>query len=911
MSRLVLSLISIFILIIGALLIVPSFIDWSDYKVQIKEQVAKSTGYQVDINGSLRAAILPYPHVNLNDVTVDSADAKGPVSFKGQVDKASVSISLIPLLSGNIVVNDVTLNKPVFDIREQKQVASASSKKTVPQSNTGESDQPAGEKSSAPMVQIDNVSVTDASISYKPLSGEAMNVSIPNLVMSAETIMGPYAFDGRVIYNDFDLDIEGETKATFDKAQALPIGININGKAYDMAYSGIVDMTGDNPSVQGEFDLKADSIKKLATQFGSNDITIKDQSLRLSGLVNGNAKAVKLEKGKLNLGHADEPMPVVFSLQPETKKGLFKIQNLPGGGMVDMDIAMGDSETSLKGQIQIDAVKTLVSDVLGVVDESIFDNPQTPNRVMGDVALTMAGAKTSLVSKSIEVGDYTIKRANVIYTKSETPKVDVSIGDFEGAKLSASGTLDQSKGVKLSVSHPNAAQFIKVFKNDFQESPVTAQSFSFNGTILKDDDKISVKNMQSKIGSIDVDGELSIDQSASVPSIIAKIKFGDLDTQALLTGKKSKGTSAKSSNASKTSNKGGKASSSTSASPWTREAIDTSFLRSINLDLDAQAKRLVHGTWVISDPVIDVDIQNGVMDINAIKGGLFGGNVDISGRAEAKAEGNPLSVTSSIKASDVDLSQFVKAAMSQSKDRVVGKGNLNLNLSTSGLSSSALIYALNGDGDIKTSDLIVKGIDLAKVTEAISDESLSDLAAVVKGAFRSGQTAFEPIDHKITIREGTMAVDQFTLVSESANLISNGEVSFARWAMDLKNTVDFTKPDDLPSVEMTLKGPLNAPQQNVANDVLLSFIKNKYGAKIQKKLNKLLGDKLGDKLGDDNPAGALINNLLGLPQQKEKAAPVPSNDNTSSETVTEQQPQAEKPKLEEQLIRGLFDKLGK
>ncbi len=903
MSKLFLSLISIFILIIAALLVIPSFIDWSDYKIQIKDQVAKATGYQVDINGPLRMAILPYPHANLNNVAVDSADAKGPVAFKGQVENASVSLSLIPLLSGNIVVNDVTLNKPVLDIREQGDTSEANETNGVANENETST------SSSTPMVQIDNVSVTDAQITYKPLAGDAMAVTIPNLNMSADTIMGPYAFDGRIIYNDFDLNIDGETKAAYDKSVALPVAININGQAYKVNYSGIVDMSGDAPSVQGELGINAGSIKDLAAQFGVKNITIKDQSLNLTGLINGNAKAFKLENGSLNLGNAKNAMPIVFSLQPEAKKGLFKIQSLPGGGMVDMDIAIGDNQTSLKGQMQIDNVKMLTSDVLGVVEAKTFDNPQIPNRARGDIAITMAGNKISMTSSSMELAQYNIKGANIIYTTGDTPMVNASIANFEGAKLSASGTLDASQGVEISVSHPNAAQFIQVFQKDFEETAITSKPFSFNGIVLQDGDKIAVKNMTSKIGTINIDGGLSIDQSASVPSIVATIQFGNLDTQALLTGKTSKGTSNQSGVSGSVSSQ-----KSSGASPWTRDAIDTSFLRAINLDLDAKANQLTHGTWVISNPEIDINIQNGVMDVNTIKGGLFEGNIEMSGRAEAKTEGQPLSVSSSIEATNVNLNKFVKAAMSQSKDRVVGTGGFNIDLSTNGLSSSALIYALKGDGQITTSNVIVRGIDLAKVTEAISDESLSDLATVVRGAFRSGQTEFQPINHDLTIREGTMAVDNFTLVSDTANLISNGEVSFSRWNMNVTNTVDFTNPDDLPSVEMTLKGPLNAPQQNVANDVLVSFIKNKYGAKIQNKVNELIGDKLGE----NNPAGAIINNLLGLPQQKKAAEPTPSPSSTSTpdaandnaapvEQPTTEQPQ---PKLEEQLIRGLFDKLG-
>jgi uncharacterized protein involved in outer membrane biogenesis len=898
MSKLFLSLISIFILIIVALLVIPSFIDWSDYKVQIKDQVAKATGYQVDINGPLKAAILPYPHVTLNNVAVDSADAKGPVAFQGQVENASVSVALIPLLSGTIVVNDVTLVKPVLNVQEQTVTPSET---TI--SNNGNNEGEDTTSSSAPMVQIDNVSVTDAEITYKSLAGDAMAITIPNLKMSADDLMGPYAFDGRIIYNDFDLTIDGETKAAFDKTQALPVRLNINDKAYNIVYSGIVDMSGEAPSALGEFSLTAGSIQKLAAQFGASDIKVKDQSINLQGMVNGSVKSIQLENGTLALGNSNEKMPLTFQFSPENKKGLIKLQNIPGGGMIDLDMAMMAAQTVLAGQLKINDVKALAVDVLGVIEKSVFDNPQIPNSVSGDIDVALGDSGIVLSSNAMDLGDYNLKQTKLNYKTGDVPVIDASIGNFEGAKLSASGTLDASKGVKVSVSHPNAAKFIQVFQPDFEASPVTSQSFSFNGTVLQDGDKIAVQNMTSKIGTIDIDGGLSIDQSASVPSIVATIQFGNLDTQALLTGEKSKGTSNQSGGSGSTTSQ-----KSSGASPWTRDAIDTSFLRALNLELDAKAKQLTHGTWIISNPEIDINIQNGVMTINAIKGGLFEGNVDISGRAEAKTEGQPLSVSSSIKATNVNLNKFVKAAMSQNKDRVVGTGGFNIDLSTNGLSSSALIYALKGDGKITTSNLIVKGIDLAKVTEAISDESLTDLVAVVQSAFKTGQTAFQPIDHEFTIREGTVAIDNFTLVSDTANLISNGEVSFSRWDMNVKNTVDFTKPDDLPNVEMTLKGPLNAPQQNVANDVLVSFIKNKYGAKIQNKVNKLIGDKLGD----NNPAGALINNLLGLPQQKKEVEPTPTSDAANDNAAPAQQPQAEQPqpKLEEQLIRGLFDKLG-
>ena len=190
--------------------------------------------------------------------------------------------------------------------------------------------------------------------------------------------------------------------------------------------------------------------------------------------------------------------------------------------------------------------------------------------------------------------------------------------------------------------------------------------------------------------------------------------------------------------------------------------------------------------------------------------------------------------------------------------------------------------------------MTLHGLDLAKITEAISDESLTDLGQAVKNAFRGGKTAFQPVDHPLTIREGNLTIDNFTLQSETANLVSDGDVSFARWVMDLKNTIQFTGDyDDLPAITMSLKGPLHAPEQNIVDDVLKSFIANKYGGKIQKIIDK--------ELGEDNPAGALINDLLGLPQ----------NNQTPQDEQGNQAPQPQQPAKEEQILKGLIDQFAR
>ena len=127
------------------------------------------------------------PHVNVEKLSIDSANAKGPVSFKGQVDKASISLALIPLLSGHVVVSDVTLIKPVIDLKEQKTKGTATKKST---SNVDVKTQGDDVSADTPAVSVESVSIYNAKISYTPLKGELMDVEIPELNLQADDLMG-------------------------------------------------------------------------------------------------------------------------------------------------------------------------------------------------------------------------------------------------------------------------------------------------------------------------------------------------------------------------------------------------------------------------------------------------------------------------------------------------------------------------------------------------------------------------------------------------------------------------------------------------------------------------------------------------------------------------------------------------
>ena len=50
-------------LVIGALLVGPSFVDWNKYKPQIVEQAKSAAGYDVTIAGDIKLSLIPAPQL--------------------------------------------------------------------------------------------------------------------------------------------------------------------------------------------------------------------------------------------------------------------------------------------------------------------------------------------------------------------------------------------------------------------------------------------------------------------------------------------------------------------------------------------------------------------------------------------------------------------------------------------------------------------------------------------------------------------------------------------------------------------------------------------------------------------------------------------------------------------------------
>ncbi|MCB1494556.1 MAG: AsmA family protein [Bauldia sp.] len=223
MRKLLIGLVVVVVVIVGALFALPLLIPSDTIKGELIATIEEATGRDIRIDGPVSVSILPTPHLSAEGIGI--AGLAGD-SDAFRVDSVSFGVSLIPLLSGNVEITGVTIERPqilvAYDedgIGNWEGVAetAAADAAPAPASNPESiedliaaepapppADQAAGDALAAlENLTIGRVSIVDGTVTYSDArSGtketiEALNLDIrmPEMV-GAGTIDGSFAYGG-------------------------------------------------------------------------------------------------------------------------------------------------------------------------------------------------------------------------------------------------------------------------------------------------------------------------------------------------------------------------------------------------------------------------------------------------------------------------------------------------------------------------------------------------------------------------------------------------------------------------------------------------------------------------------------------------------------------------------------------
>ncbi len=594
-------------------------------------------------------------------------------------------------------------------------------------------------------------------------------------------------------------------------------------------------------------------------------------------------------------------MPVNLTFDLSVQEAFYNQQKISGirikgkaaGQSVNLDVASAQdymgAAASLKGQVAnlkelsgIDASfygKT--DDLKSLMQAFKIDATKLPQAI--------SGAEANVAAKGA----------------AESLNFDAKLVALDG-QLQASGnmtgllTTPAFSNLTIGAQHPNLVKAIQIVNPEFSGGPGLEKPFSFNAKAVQDGNNYDLSGLKASLGPTSFNGNLKIATGGAKPSVSGNIDAGNIPFDSLLGAKND---AAGSSN--------GGSSSSAEGGKWSRSTIETGWMQTVNVDMGLSAQSITYGGWNFVKPSTQIVLKDGVLTVDKLQSGLFGGTATLNAKVVDPADPKqPLTLAVQSAMDKVDLEPLVTALSGTGRLKATGDVSLDFNVQSTGLSAHALMGALQGKANLNGNSVIFKGFDLAQIGLAFVDtgKPMDRINSIVGGATQSGETRFDTIKGVYDITQGIATITSMAMDGPAANIVSKGHVNLPQWTIDTIHTITFKQAKDAGAFDVAIKGSLNNPGNTFGRGLFNDVLTRRLQQKAIEKLPDVLGKDLGGKLQD---LGILPKQQKApVPQQApvtEAAPPVSETDAQQAQPVQQEQPQQQDPA--QKAIQGVLDGL--
>ena len=329
----------LFLVLLAAIVVaLPFFIPVESYRGQIEQAANRATGRTLHIAGPLQLTIFPQVGLSVRDVRFANKPGGMAVDM-ASAGNVQISVALLPLLSGNIQLAQIILDKPSINLEVDKQGQTNWTFGTGAASTTGSTSLPSG-------LHFSGIKITQGRISYSNLlTGKTHVLENVDLDIDVTDQNKPVTVHGSLVNAGHNVTLDGTvaTPDTLSRGATTALNLSLSGDllkadfkgqiAPDRALSGILNLNtssvrqlgawlgADMPAGGG---LKAMSLtSNIASKDGLD--TLSDMRLSLDGMnITGNLSAdtnpkIPAVKGEVSIDHLDLNPYMKGAAQSDTK----------------------------------------------------------------------------------------------------------------------------------------------------------------------------------------------------------------------------------------------------------------------------------------------------------------------------------------------------------------------------------------------------------------------------------------------------------------------------------------------------------------------------------------------------------------------------------------------------------------
>lgn len=403
------------VLLVGAL-IAPQFVDWNKYKPQIISQVQKATGLDIDVAGNLSMAVLPMPHVKIEDLTVIAPKQK---EFKNllKMKSVEVSVELLPLLQKEIKVSRVTLVEPDIKVeimadgtpswQTEKLTNAAQKNKTLPNEEVEQPKTQVSSHNKLESIALEKLEIKGGKLDFiNHQSGARYTANDMNAKVKANSLKGPFEGQGDLIYNDNKIEFD-ISSGEIPKEGVMPLRaeISVPNAGAIVTFDGVASLTAPL-DIQGKTMAKAQSIAKLMSVVNSeSDISITEDFM-IEGILSANENRIQFDDLKV------------------------KTSDFVGHGNLFVENLKNNNPLLLAGKIQSENVLNL-NPFLKKSNKNKAEKPVKPSSKASSNNNEII-PKTLILPMPIDV-DLNINVAGLRFQKNNLQGVDLALAKKDGA----------------------------------------------------------------------------------------------------------------------------------------------------------------------------------------------------------------------------------------------------------------------------------------------------------------------------------------------------------------------------------------------------------------------------------------------------------------------------------------------
>lgn len=315
---------------------------------------------------------------------------------------------------------------------------------------------------------------------------------------------------------------------------------------------------------------------------------------------------------------------------------------------------------------------------------------------------------------------------------------------------------------------------------------------------------------------------------------------------------------------------------------WSSDVWDLEFLRSTDFDVKFSLNSLAFRTYRFLNPTVRLKAANGVMTIDNMTAGFFGGTITVNGTMNAAA--TPV-IKVDVALKGVSTRDVLKSSSDISN--LTGTMDFTGAFTGTGDSQKAVIATLAGNAELATRNGVIKGIDMPKLSEQMGAlDSLIAFKSLLGTVFKGGETPYRYILAKPAVKAGVISFNQVESDVDATEIGGRGKIDLPRWQMDVSGALRLKDHADVPAIGVNMTGRVDTPSVRYDYAALTAHMTEKFTSTLFQQLLKKPKTE-----GEGQP----------LPQGQEQPAQNPPAEGD--------QPTAE-PSPEEQILKGLFDLLG-